>query len=226
MVAWCCSQRRTWARAWRSSPWKRAPMFFRRSASVSMPFMRMMRTRVKASSSSLLMGLLAISRQVNFCFSKGHPLASNRLVRVSILTSVEREAGASPSRVGWAMRGDGRHGRPLRSVAGPLAGDLAYPLDRHARREQGEIFMNAFAQAAAAVGELLDAQGIDGEALAAGLVDQRDEGAAALVQGGGDAVARNASCEFVFKHGVAPGRPGGGTGGRCGRGCCCRCRRS
>src|SRR5690606_19884025 len=45
-------------------------------ASISTPFMRMMRTRVNASSSSLLIGLPASSFHVNFCFSRGVPLLS------------------------------------------------------------------------------------------------------------------------------------------------------
>src|SRR5690606_3734589 len=73
----CCSTRRICARGSCSRLSKRARWCLSRRASVSTPFIRITRTRVKASSSSLLMGRLAISFQVNCCCSNAVPLLSN-----------------------------------------------------------------------------------------------------------------------------------------------------
>src|SRR3569832_74502 len=48
-----------------------------------MPFIKIIRTRVKASSSSLLMGFPTRSRHVKRCFSTGVPFALNRFKDIS-----------------------------------------------------------------------------------------------------------------------------------------------
>src|SRR3569833_275308 len=83
--------------------WTRALRFMRRAtcfvrkASNSCPFMRMMRTRVNASSSSLLMGLPTMSRQLIRCWERGTPaLSRNRLIAMKCsLISNGRRAGRS-----------------------------------------------------------------------------------------------------------------------------------
>jgi hypothetical protein len=71
--------RRTCASGRRSRSLKREAMWLKLLASASMPFIRMMRTRVNASSSSLLIGRPTMSFQVKRCRSSGVPFASNRL---------------------------------------------------------------------------------------------------------------------------------------------------
>src|ERR1041385_8523248 len=57
---------------------------FVRKASSSCPFIRIMRTRVNASSSSLLMGLPTMSLQLIRCWERGTPpLSRNRLIAMS-----------------------------------------------------------------------------------------------------------------------------------------------
>jgi len=75
-VAWCCSTRLTSASMRCSAGgFMRAQACEKRDASSSMPFMRMMRTRVYASSSSLLIGFCTMSRQVSRCFSSAVPFS-------------------------------------------------------------------------------------------------------------------------------------------------------
>ena len=70
IVCWCCSTRRTFASGRRRSPFiMRAVACEKRSASDS-PFIKMMRTRVNASSSGLLVGACTSSRHVKFCLSR------------------------------------------------------------------------------------------------------------------------------------------------------------
>jgi hypothetical protein len=56
----------------------RAAAWEKRNDSISMPFIKMTRTRVNASSSSLLIGLPASSRHVKRCRSSGVPRSSNK----------------------------------------------------------------------------------------------------------------------------------------------------
>jgi hypothetical protein len=117
VVAWCCSTRRSSASGTRSSPLNRAMRCFRRSASSSMPFIRMMRTRVNASSSSLLMGLGLMSFQVKRCRSSGQPFASKKLMfAMGLLVGqgMGEPAGGEPTATGSAT------GMPW--PAGPPAG--------------------------------------------------------------------------------------------------------
>lgn len=53
----------------------RAHAWLKRNASDSIPFIKMMRTRVKASSSSLLMGSRTMSFQSNSCLSSAIPFS-------------------------------------------------------------------------------------------------------------------------------------------------------
>jgi len=88
-VCWCCSTRISCARGLRSGPFMRSATCLVRMESDSMPLTRMTRTLVKASSSSLLMGLPTISFHVKRCFSKGVPLSCNRLMVMSSSFQIE-----------------------------------------------------------------------------------------------------------------------------------------
>lgn len=79
-VAWCCSVRISFAMGSRSGPFMRSITCFTRRESSSTPFMRITRTRVKASSSSLEIGFCTSSFQVNFWRSSGTPRSVNRLM--------------------------------------------------------------------------------------------------------------------------------------------------
>src|SRR5688572_29882624 len=82
-VAWCCSARMSWATGTRSGPFVRRSTCFMRRESSSTPFIRMMRTRVKASSSSLLIGLRTRSFQLKVWRSSGVPRSVRRLMAMS-----------------------------------------------------------------------------------------------------------------------------------------------
>jgi hypothetical protein len=83
-VAWCCSTRRMRASSPRRSRFMRAAMCEKRLASSSRPFIRMMRTRVNASSSSLLIGACTSSRQVKRWRSIGVPWMSLRRSAIGV----------------------------------------------------------------------------------------------------------------------------------------------
>src|SRR5688572_3543421 len=85
-VAWCCSHRMMRAIGSRSGPFMRSITCFVRRESSSTPFIRMTRTRVKLSSSSLLMGFWTMSFQVNFWRSSGAPRSLSRLRAMSFLS--------------------------------------------------------------------------------------------------------------------------------------------
>jgi hypothetical protein len=75
VVAWCCSTRMSWASCTRASAFMRSATCLVRSESSSSPFIRMARTRVNASSSSLLMGLPTMSFQAMVWRPRGTPLS-------------------------------------------------------------------------------------------------------------------------------------------------------
>src|SRR5688572_344891 len=116
IVAWCCSTRRICASGSCRALFMRAALCEKRCASSSMPFIRMMRTRVYASSSSLLIGFCTRSRQVNFCFASGTPRFSNR---VGFMPAWCAHAGAISSRraprdsVGGTVTGEAVPARAL-----------------------------------------------------------------------------------------------------------------
>src|SRR4051812_13135448 len=94
----------------------RAATWRKRSCSLSMPFMKMTRTRVKASTSSLLYGLPASSRQVKPWSSSDTPLSffrSSAMVRLLAGICWPEDAERRTAREDTGVRVPGRRLVPL-----------------------------------------------------------------------------------------------------------------
>src|SRR5262249_51798486 len=94
----------------------RAHAWPNRNASDSIPFMRITRTRVKASSLSLWYGVCTISRQVKCCWSRGMPVSRRRLIATTY--SVSRTASGIRRIARYIERALWRYGLVVASCNG------------------------------------------------------------------------------------------------------------